>query len=120
VLTIADVRAAKPKEKPYKLSDGRGLYLEVRPTGARWWRLKYRHAGKERRTSLGVFPEVSIAEARARRDEARALVRDGLDPSAERQAEKPGHRAESDDGILDGMSSRVLRVKPATMRAPAA
>ena len=88
MLTIAEVRAAKALEKPYRLFDGLGLYLEVRPTGARWWRLKYRHAGKERRLSLGVFPEVSIAVARARRDEARTLLHTGVDPSAERQTEK--------------------------------
>ena len=64
MLTIAEVKAAKPKDKPYRLFDGGGLYLEVQTTGARYWRWKYRNAGKERRLSLGVFPEVSIAEAR--------------------------------------------------------
>ena len=50
------VQAAKPKEKPYKLADGDGLYLEVMPTGAKYWRLKYRHLGKEKRLAVGVYP----------------------------------------------------------------
>lgn len=91
MLSIAAIRTAKPREKVYKLFDGGGLYLEVQPSGARWWRLKYRHAGKERRLSMGVFPDVPLAEARDRRDAARKLLRDGLDPSTERKAEK--HRA---------------------------
>lgn len=88
MLTIAEVKAAKPKEKPYRLFDGGGLYLEVQPSGARYWRLKYRHAGKERRLAVGVFPDVTIAEARAKRDEARALLRSKVDPSAHRQTAK--------------------------------
>jgi integrase len=88
MLTTVEVKAAKPKNKPYRLFDAGGLYLEVQTTGARYWRWKYRNAGKERRLSFGVFPEVSIAEARARRDEARALLRAKIDPSAHRQTEK--------------------------------
>lgn len=72
--------------KPGKLFDGRGLYLDVRPNGSRYWRLKYRHAGKEKLLALGVYPEVGLAEARKRRDSARALLRDGTDPSDERRA----------------------------------
>lgn len=87
-LTEVEIRSAKAAEKPLKLFDGGGLFLLVNPNGSRWWRLKYRHQGKERGISLGVYPEVSLKQARARRDEARRLVADGVDPSAERKAEK--------------------------------
>lgn len=75
-----------------KLSDGAGLHLEARPTGAGWWRLRYRFDGAERMLSLGTYPEVPLALARQRRDEARRLVASGTDPSAARKAEK-AHRA---------------------------
>ena len=81
-------RNAKPKEKPYKLSDEKALYLEVMPTGAKYWRLKYRIAGKEKRLALGVYPEVSLAEARNKRDEARKQIADGIDPSESKQEAK--------------------------------
>ena len=87
-LSNTAIQAAKPRERPYKLFDADGLYLEIRPTGARWWRLKYRHAGREKRLSLGVFPEVSLRKARERRDEARRLVADGIDPSQRRKEAK--------------------------------
>jgi len=86
MLTEVQARKAKPAERPYKLSDGGGLYLYVMPNGARYWRMKYRVARKENVIAFGVYPEVSLAEARARRDEARALLRNGKDPSTERKA----------------------------------
>ena len=73
-LTDIKIKQAKPKEKPYKISDERGLYLEVAPSGGKWWRLKYRIEGKEKRFSLGVYPDVSLALARERRDDARKLI----------------------------------------------
>ncbi|MFT3905624.1 MAG: integrase arm-type DNA-binding domain-containing protein [Steroidobacteraceae bacterium] len=84
-LTDAAIKAAKPKEKPYKLSDGKGLFLLVTPKGGRWWRLRYAHGGKEKLLSLGTYPEISLSRARARRDEARSQVAEGLDPSAVRK-----------------------------------
>ena len=87
-LTDTRIRQAKPESKPYNLYDAGGLYLTVSPTGARWWRLKFRHAGKEKRMGFGAYPDVSLAEARAKRDVARAAIRDGRDPSAERKAER--------------------------------
>lgn len=87
-LTDIEVRTAKPREKPYKLSDEKGMYLEVMPTGAKYWRLKYRHIGKEKRLALGVYPEVSLKDARTKRDTARSLIADGLDPSAQKKAAK--------------------------------
>jgi integrase len=69
-----------------RLFDERGLYLEISPRGGRWWRLKYRHGGKEKRLSLGVYPDVPLKEARERRDEARKLLATGVDPSENRKA----------------------------------
>lgn len=79
---------AKPKDKAYKLSDEKGLYLEVMPTGAKYFRMKYRFAGKEKRLAFGVYPEVSLKEARERRDEARKQLSQGIDPGEVRKAMK--------------------------------
>jgi len=87
-LTDMQVRNAKPGPKPYKLADGGALYVEVATTGAKYWRWKYRHAGREKRLAFGVYPTVSLADARTARDRARRLLSDGKDPSRERQAEK--------------------------------
>ncbi|HRQ64635.1 MAG TPA: tyrosine-type recombinase/integrase [Xanthomonadaceae bacterium] len=73
---------------PGKHFDAGGLYLHVMPTGSRLWRMKYRHGGKERLLAFGVFPEVTLAEARKRRDATRTLLRDGIDPAAERRRAK--------------------------------
>lgn len=87
-LTDVAIRKAKAAEKPIKLYDERGLYLEVSPGGGKWWRLKYRIDGKEKRLSLGVYPDVGLKEARDRRDAARKLLADGVDPSENRKAQK--------------------------------
>jgi len=86
-LTDIAVRNAKPGPKPYKVRDERGLFLEIRPNGGKWWRLRYFFGGKEKMLSLGVYPDVSLKDARDRRDAARKLVADGVDPS---QARKDG------------------------------
>ena len=87
-LTDATAKSAKPTAKPYKLSDERGMFLLVNPNGSKWWRLKYRLDGKEKLLSLGVYPDVGLKDARARRDEARQQIADGIDPSHVRQAQK--------------------------------
>ena len=87
-LTASKVKSAKPSAKAYKLADGAGMYLLVHPSGAKYWRLKYRIAGKEKLLALGVYPEVSLAEARIRRDNARLLIRDGRDPGVAKQLQK--------------------------------
>lgn len=92
MLTEIDIRVAKPKEKPYKLHDERGLYLLVTPTGARSWRFKYRVEGREKLLTLGLYPDVGLKRAREKRDEARKLVADGGDPSVQRLAEKEARR----------------------------
>lgn len=81
-LTDTAIRNAKPGDKPYKLADGGGLYLLVNPTGSRLWRLKYRIEGKEKLLAIGPYPEVSLAKARTRRDEAKTAIVEGSDPSA--------------------------------------
>ena len=84
-LTSLAVKQAQPAGKTKRLYDERGLYLEISPAGGKWWRLKYRFAGKEKRLSLGVYPDISLKEARAARDEARRLIAQGIDPSARRK-----------------------------------
>lgn len=88
MLTDLRVRNAKSKEKTYRLADAGGLYLEVSSTGSKYWRMKYRHAGKEKRLALGVYPIVSLSDARAKATEAKARLREGTDPSALRKSEK--------------------------------
>jgi integrase len=87
-LSDMQLRKAKPGEKPIKLADGGGLYLEVQPSGSKYWRLKYRIAGVEKRLSLGVYPAIGLKEARSKAEDARKLVRDGTDPSEHRQTLK--------------------------------
>lgn len=89
-LTDIAVRKATPREKPYRLADGGGMYLEVAPSGGKYWRLKYRFAGKEKRLALGVYPDVSLAAAREKRDDARKKLAADIDPS---EAKKAGKRA---------------------------
>lgn len=93
-LTDTAIKNAKPSAKPTKLADEKGLFLLVAPSGGKWWRLKYRIGGKEKLLSLGTYPEVSLKDARLRRDEARKLLADGIDPSENRKAIKAA-KAES-------------------------
>ena len=87
-LSDLTIRRAKPRERAYKLADEKGLYLYVQPSGARYWRLKYRWCGKEKVLALGVYDAVSLAEARTLRYDAKKLLRDGKDPGAVRKVSK--------------------------------
>jgi integrase len=87
-LTDTAVRSAKPQAKTAKLFDSGGLYLEVNPAGGKWWRWKYRFGGKEKRLSLGVYPDVSLKAAREKRDAGRQQLAAGIDPGQARRAEK--------------------------------
>ncbi len=87
-LTDIAVRNAKPGTKPIRLFDAGGLYLELSPAGGKLWRLKYRFGGKEKRLALGVYPEIGLKDARERREEARKLLANGVDPSEKRKADK--------------------------------
>lgn len=88
MLTEAVIKAAKAAEKPRKLFDERGLFLLVNPNGSRLWRLKYRIDGREKLLTVGAYPDVGLKRAREKRDDARKLIADGIDPSAKRHAEK--------------------------------
>ena len=87
-LTDKTCRHAKPKTRPYKLVDGKGLYLYVQPNGAQYWRLKYYFLGKEKLLALGVYPVVTLAEAREKRDQAKKLLAKGHDPAFVKKDEK--------------------------------
>ena len=87
-LSDTAIRNAKPREKTFKLSDEKGLYLLMPPAGGKWWRLDYRFSGKRKTLSLGVYPEVGLKLARERRDEARRLLADGIDPGEHRKTNK--------------------------------
>lgn len=87
-LTDIKVRTAKPTDKQYKLTDGSGMHLLVHPNGSKYWRLQYRFGGKQKMLALGVYPEVSLADARARRDEARKLLANSIDPGDKKKNDK--------------------------------
>lgn len=87
-LTDTTARSAKPAEKQFKLADEKGLFLLITPAGGKYWRMKYRYAAKEKTLALGVYPEVSLKEARIARDDARKLLSNGVDPGALKKAEK--------------------------------
>ena len=87
-LTDIKVRTTKPSDKPFKLTDGQGMHLLINPNGSKYWRLQYRFGGKQKVLALGVYPMVSLSEARRKRDEAKKLVSDGIDPSEKKKADK--------------------------------
>lgn len=87
-LTDVKVRNAKPTDKPVKLTDGNGMHLLVQPSGSKYWRLQYRFCGKQKMLALGVYPEVSLSEARRRREEARQLIANNVDPGEKRKTKK--------------------------------
>ena len=87
-LTDPVIKAAKPKDKPFKLSDGDGLVLLIQPNGSKWWRFRYRYNGKEKMLSIGTYPEVTLKEARLLRVTFDDLLKQGVDPSQHRQEQK--------------------------------
>ncbi|RAS35853.1 tyrosine-type recombinase/integrase [Paraburkholderia bryophila] len=94
-LTEMQARKAKPAEKSYRLADGKGLYLEVMPNGSRYWRMKYRFDGKEKRAAFGVYPEVSLADARKACLAARQQLAAGIDPSEQKKKVKRARALEA-------------------------
>ena len=87
-LTELEIKKAKPETKAYKLTDGGGLFLLVHTNGGKYWRLRYRVGGKEKLLAIGVYPDVTLSEARERREQARKLLANGADPSAVKQEAK--------------------------------
>ena len=109
-LSAVAVSNARPREKAYKLSDDRGLYLLVTPKGSRYWRFKYRFDGKEKTLAFGVYPDVGLADARDKRDAARKIVAAGRDPAAEKKrldAERRARQEETFAVIADEWLERM-------------
>ncbi|WP_036992210.1 tyrosine-type recombinase/integrase [Metapseudomonas furukawaii] len=122
-LTDVQVRQAKPGDKPRKLTDERGLFVEIRPTGGKYWRYRYKIDGKENVFALGEYPEMGLAEARAERDKARALVKQGRHPAHVRRTDRARQSLENQSsfkvvalewingkvGISDGYRNQLTR-----------
>ncbi|HAU5649366.1 tyrosine-type recombinase/integrase [Serratia marcescens] len=100
-LNARQVDAAKPKDKPYKLADGGGLYLLIKPNGGKYWWLKYRVAGKEKLLALGVYPEVTLADARSKREEAKRGIAGGIDPMEAKREEKIARETQLNNTFKD-------------------
>ena len=94
-LSDTAIRNAKPQNKPYKMYDAGGLFLIITPAGGKWWRLKYRLGGKEKLLSLGTYPETGLKEARGKREDARRLIAQGIDPSAQKKAVKAATKTDA-------------------------
>ncbi|WP_454722774.1 MULTISPECIES: Arm DNA-binding domain-containing protein [Cupriavidus] len=117
-LTDAACRNALPQAKTYRLADGGGMYLEVPPTGSKYWRLKYRFGGNEKRRAFGVYPEMSLATARKRREDARQRLAAGIAPP--RQKSRPaGCQAGRRQLVARGwIEEHQSTVEPAQHNAP--
>ena len=98
-LTDTTIRNTKPEARPFKIYDARGLFLITTPSGGKWWRFKYRFNGKEKLLSLGIYPDVSLKAARDKRDAARQLVANGIDPGIDRKVEKEESTGTSPDSF---------------------
>ena len=109
-MTPESVRAAKPAAQAIKIFDERGLFLLISPSGGKWWRFRYRFNGKENLLSLGVYPAVGLDEARQKRDEARQLLAQGIDPAVARREEKSRAKAVA----LQTMDASTVRVSAST------
>jgi hypothetical protein len=121
-LTDTAIRAAKPREKPYKLADTGGLFLYIAPKGGKLWRTKYRHAGKEGLLSFGPYPAVSLKAARKKRDESRRQIEGGRSPAVEKRREEARARLEAATtfkAVADEVVAKAAKEgkAPATLRA---
>ena len=103
---------AKAAPKPYRLFDGDGLYLEISPTSAKYWRLKYRFDGKEKRLALGVYPEVGLKIARGHSEEARKLLRNGVDPGEHRKVARANRLSSAANSFESVALEWLLRKMP--------
>jgi integrase len=115
MLTESAIRGAKPKQKPYKLLDGRGLFLLVTADSRRYWRLRFRHAGRERLISLGVYPDVPLKLARERREDARRQIAAGIDPVAKRRAERTA-QADTFKALAEEFLAKQKHLSAGTLR----
>jgi len=103
MLTDSAIRNLKLTKKTQRVFDGGGLYLEVSPSGGKWWRFKYRFLGKEKRISVGVYPEVRLKRARELRDQFKKLIAEDIDPSENRKAQK-NSQIESGNNTFESIS----------------
>lgn len=112
-LTDRDCKNAKSSIKLYKIADSLGLYLEVAPSGGRYWRMKYRFLDKEKRLAFGVYPETSLAEARDKRDQAKKILSTGIDPAEHKKGQKR-------DAVLNAATAfiRCLNLNQARLYVP--
>lgn len=108
MLSFNTLKNLKPDAKSYKKADSGGLYIEVMPTGAKIWRLKYRFQGKEKRLTFGPFPDVSLVEAREYASDAKRLLRDNIDPSAARQEARAAEQVEMDVKTFEAVATEWL------------
>jgi integrase len=113
-LTDTALRAAKPREKPYKVYDEKGLYLLVTPAGGRSWRFKYRLQGREKLLAIGLYPDVPLSKARHRRDEARRQVADGIDPSARKRSDRTAQINTFETIALEWLELQTKKLSPHT------
>lgn len=117
MLTDKTIKAAKPREKPFRLTDGKGLSIEIQPSGSRLWRFRYRFDGRPGLLSMGSYPEVSLSLARKRRDEARNQIADGKNPSLLRKRDKDD-RTNTFESVLRGWHKiQSTRLDPANAKA---
>ncbi|HEY2035675.1 MAG TPA: Arm DNA-binding domain-containing protein [Steroidobacteraceae bacterium] len=117
-LSEAKIRAARPQERAYKLFDERGLFMLVTPAGGRLWRFRYRLGGVEKLLTLGAYPDVTLKRAREKRDDARKLVADGIDPSAKRQAERAAQADTFEAIAREWLELQGRSLAPETMEIP--
>jgi integrase len=115
MLTDTRVRGAKPDQRPVKLSDGGGLHLLIQPHGSKLWRLAYRFIGKQKTLALGIYPTISLQEAREQRDAAKRLLAKGIDPSAKRRLDK---QTVATGNTFKAVAEEVLKKLEREGRAP--
>ncbi|MEZ6012670.1 MAG: Arm DNA-binding domain-containing protein, partial [Hyphomonas sp.] len=96
-LTDLKIRSLKPEDKPRRYTDGGNLFVEVRPNGSKLWRYAYKFDGKQKLMALGPYPDISLAKAREKRTEARALLLDGIDPMLQAKVDKLEQKALTED-----------------------
>ena len=111
-LTAQAAKQAQPKDKAYKLSDEKGLFLLINPNGSKYWRLKYRHLKKEKLLALGVYPEISLKRAREKRDDARQLLQNNIDPSQHRKATKNQNQDQAGNSFEYIAREWIAKFKP--------